>query len=49
MSLLVILLLVAAAVCFLVVAFGWDRVRPNLLALGLLFWVLSVLLPKVIT
>jgi hypothetical protein len=48
MSVLIIVLLVAAVVCFLLETFN-VAVRPNLIALGLLCWVLAVLLPHVIS
>lgn len=49
MAMLIIVLLVAAALCFGIAAFGGRPGRPDLVALGLLFWVLTVLLPRVIT
>jgi hypothetical protein len=39
-----LILLVAAAVCFGLAAFGVSVSRINLVALGLFAWVLSVLL-----
>jgi hypothetical protein len=44
MDVLTILLLIAAAICFLLAAVGVPA-RVNLVALGLLFWVLTVLIP----
>jgi len=46
MDAIVFLLLVGAAVCFGLAAFGIGG-RINLVALGLLLWVLTVLLPAV--
>jgi len=40
MTILYLLLLVAACVCFGVAAFAGERVRPNLVALGLLAFAL---------
>ena len=45
MSAVVLILLVAAAVCFLLAAIGVAPGRPNLVALGLLFWVLTAIVP----
>lgn len=39
-----LLLLIAGAVCFGLAAFGFAA-RVNLLALGLLFWILTALIP----
>ena len=47
MDVLTLLLLIAAAVCFGLAAFGVASARVNLLALGLLFWVLTALLPAI--
>jgi len=44
MELLILLLLIAAAICFGLAAFGVGG-HINLTALGLLFWVLTALLP----
>jgi hypothetical protein len=42
------LLLLAAAICFGVAAFWQPQpTRVNMVALGLLFWVLTVLIPAV--
>lgn len=49
MTMLIIVLLIASALCFLLAAFGVKPVKPDLIALGLLCWVLTVLLPRVIT
>jgi hypothetical protein len=40
-----VVLLVLALVCFLIAAFGaaWPSPRVNMIALGLFFWVLSIL------
>jgi hypothetical protein len=46
MSLIVLVLLVAAALCFLFATFGVVS-RINLIALGLLFWVLTVLIGQI--
>jgi hypothetical protein len=46
MTVIVVLLLLAAAICFLLGAFGVP-VRVNLLALGLLFWVCVPLIAAV--
>lgn len=43
---LVIILLILAAVCFILSAFRVESTRVSFLALGLLFWVVSVLVPK---
>ena len=42
---LTLILLVVAAVCFGLAAFGVAVGRVNLVALGLLAWVLTVLVP----
>lgn len=39
MTLIYLLLLIAAAVCFGIAAFGRPQTRVNLMALGLLLWV----------
>ena len=44
MELLVLLLLIAGAVCFGLAAFNRPA-RVNLVALGLLFWILTVVVP----
>lgn len=44
MHILIIILLIGAAVCFAVSAFAVAKTRVNLLALGLLLWVLVPLL-----
>jgi hypothetical protein len=43
---LTLLLLLVAAVCFGLAAFGVGPGRVNLVAAGLLFWVLTALLPR---
>lgn len=43
MELLVLLLLVAGAVCFGIAAFA--AIRHNLIALGLLCWIVTVIFP----
>jgi hypothetical protein len=45
MDIVIILLLVAALVCFIIAAIGAWTPRVNLIALGLAFWVSTVLLP----
>lgn len=45
METLVLIFLVIALVCFVVAAIGLWTPRVNLVALGLAFWVASVLLP----
>lgn len=47
MHVLTIILLIIAALCFLGAAIG-AKSRLNLLALGLLAWVLSVLIPELV-
>lgn len=47
MHVLTIILLIIAALCFLGAAVG-AKSRLNLLALGLLAWVLSVLIPELV-
>jgi len=42
---IVIILLIIAAVCFTLAAFGVVAGRINLVAIGLLAWVLSALIP----
>jgi len=44
MDALILLLLIGAAVCFGLAAFGVGG-RINLVALGLLLWILTVLIP----
>lgn len=44
-SMLTVLLLIAAAVCFLLVFLGVPVPRFSLLGLGLFCWVLTVLIP----
>jgi hypothetical protein len=44
MEILLLILLIAAALCFGLAAFGVSS-RVNLLALGLLCWVLTALIP----
>lgn len=44
MDVIVLLLLIAGAACFAAAAFGVAS-RVNLVALGLLFWILTVLVP----
>ncbi len=46
MGVLVLLLLLAAAVCFGLAAAN-VATRVNLVALGLLFWVITVLVPAI--
>lgn len=46
MATLVIILLVIAAIAFAVAAIGVAVGRFNLIALGLLAWVLTILIPK---
>lgn len=46
MEILILFLLVGGAVCFLLAAVGVGS-RVNLLALGLLFWIITVLVPAV--
>lgn len=43
-----LILLLIAAVCFGLAAFGVGFARVNLIALGLLFWVLTELLPALV-
>lgn len=43
MSIIIVLLLLAALICFLLAAFG-ASVKYNLVALGLAFWVGTLLL-----
>jgi hypothetical protein len=43
---LVIVLLIIAAVCFAIAAFNVVIGRVNLVATGLLAWVLAALIPK---
>lgn len=43
---LVLILLIVAAVCFALAAFG-VAARVNLLALGLFFWVLTEIIPAI--
>jgi hypothetical protein len=45
MDVLLILLLIAAAVCFGLAAFVRQLERVNVVALGLLCWLLTVLIP----
>lgn len=40
-----VVLLLLAAICFLLAAVGVPLPRVNLVALGLFFWVLTALLP----
>lgn len=44
MGLLIVLLLLAGAICFALAAFG-VAARVNLVAAGLLCWILTVLIP----
>lgn len=44
MGVLILLFLIAGAVCFGLAAFGVGA-RVNLVALGLLFWILTALVP----
>lgn len=46
MELLILLLLVAGAVCFGIAAFG-AVARPNLVALGLLCWISTAVIPLI--
>lgn len=48
MRILVLILLIVAAICFALAAFGVVA-RLNLVALGLLCWVLAVLAPLVVS
>jgi len=48
MDTLTLVLLIVAAVCFGMAAFGVALNKVNLLALGLLAWVLAELLPRVV-
>lgn len=45
MELFVLLLLLAGAICFGLAAFGVATRVNNLIALGLLFWILTELVP----
>lgn len=45
---LTVILLLAAAICFLLATAGVTAGRINLLALGLLLWVLVYLIPAVV-
>ncbi len=47
MHVLTIILLIIAALCFLGAAIG-AKLRVNLVAAGLLAWVLSVLIPELV-
>ena len=47
MSVIILILLILAAVCFALTAFGAPAGRVNLLALGLLAWVMVSLLHAV--
>lgn len=42
-----LILLIVAAVCFGLSALKWTPLRIELVSLGLLAWVLTVLLPKI--
>lgn len=44
MEVLILLLLIAGAICFGLAAFG-VAARVNLIALGLMFWILTALIP----
>ena len=44
---LVIVLLIIAAVCFAIAAIGVAVGRVNLIAVGLLAWVLAALIPRI--
>ena len=46
MDVLILLLLIAAAACFFCAMIGVAARRVNLVAAGLLAWVLTVLLPN---
>lgn len=48
MDTLTLLLLIVAAVCFALAAFGFVINKVNVLALGLLAWVLAELLPRLL-
>lgn len=48
MEVLLLLLLIAAAVCFGLAAANIPS-RPNLIGLGLLFWVLTAIVPAIQT
>lgn len=47
MDIVIILLLLAGLVCFIIAAIGAWTPRVNLIALGLAFWIATVLLPKI--
>ena len=47
MALLIVLLMIGAAVCFLLAASNAVS-KLNLVALGLLFWVLALLIPALV-
>jgi hypothetical protein len=43
-----LLLLILAFICFLAAAISWSVSRVNLTALGLAFWVLSLLIGRTV-
>lgn len=47
MSVVILILLVAAFVCFVLAALGVGAGRVSLLALGLALWVLTALIPAI--
>lgn len=47
MSILLIVLLVAAAVCFLIAALGVVASKADLVALGLLLWIVAYIIQTV--
>ena len=44
---IITILLVAALICFILAAFNVSVPRLNLVALGLAFWVLTLIIPLV--
>jgi hypothetical protein len=48
MDTLTLVLLIVAAICFAVAAFGLVATKFNLVAAGLLAWVLAELLPRLL-
>lgn len=49
MHILILLLLIVGALCFAAAAFGVQVRRTNLVALGLLAWLLTVLIPALVS
>lgn len=47
MDIVIILLLLAGLVCFIIAAIGAWTPKVNLIALGLAFWISTVLLPHI--